>query len=82
MATRYEGKPRFKRAEEEALDHLVRMGLFGNRDEAARAAILKYAMDIGVFDRRSVWEGLIKVRRRRVTADRLAKDLESLEDET
>ena len=82
MAARHEGKLSFKRAEEEVLDHLVRMGLFGNRDEAARAAVLKYAMDIGVFDRRSVWEGLARVRRRRVTAHRLAKDLESLEDET
>ena len=82
MATQYEMKLHFGKAEEEVLDQLVRMGLFMNHDEAARAAILKYAMDIGVLDRGAVWKKLEEIRKRRVTPAQLKKDLESLEDET
>ncbi len=74
-------KLHLEKAEEEALDHLVKMGLFTNRDEAARAAILKYAMDIGVLNRQVLWRGMENVKRREVTPDQLAKDLETLEDE-
>ena len=82
MATPYEIKLHFGKAEEEALEQLVGMGLFMNHDEAARAAILKYAMDIGVLDRGGIWKKLEGIRKRRVTPAQLKKDLESLEDET
>jgi len=71
-----------ERTEEEALERLVRAGLFANRDEAARAAILKYVMDIGVLDRGAIWQEIEKTERRGVTPEQLAKDLETLEDET
>ncbi len=71
-----------ERAEEEALERLVKAGLFASRDEAARAAILKYAMDIGVLDRTKLWQEIRKTKRRMVTPEQLAKDLEALEDET
>jgi Arc/MetJ-type ribon-helix-helix transcriptional regulator len=74
-------KFKLEKTEEEALDYLVKAGLFSNRDEAARAAILKYAMDIGVLDRRALWQKMGEVKRRKVTPDRLVKDLETLEDE-
>jgi Arc/MetJ-type ribon-helix-helix transcriptional regulator len=74
-------KLHLEKAEEEALDHLVKVGLFTNRDEAARAAILKYAMDIGVLNRQVLWREMENVKRRKVTPDQLAKDLETLEDE-
>jgi Arc/MetJ-type ribon-helix-helix transcriptional regulator len=74
-------KFKLEKTEEEALDYLVKVGLFSNRDEAARAAILKYAMDIGVLDRRALWQKMGEVKRRKVTPDRLVKDLETLEDE-
>jgi len=38
-----------KKAEVKALDNMVEVGLFTIRDEAARASILKYAMDMGVL---------------------------------
>jgi Arc/MetJ-type ribon-helix-helix transcriptional regulator len=82
MGARYEINLHFGKAEEEALEQLVNMGLFSNRDEAARAAILKYAMDIGVLDRGAVWRKLIGIRKRRVTPAQLKEDLETLEDET
>ena len=74
-------KLHLEKAEEEALDHLVKVGLFTNRDEAARAAILKYAMDIGVLNRQVLWREMENVKRRKVAPDQLAKDLETLEDE-
>jgi Arc/MetJ-type ribon-helix-helix transcriptional regulator len=74
-------KLHLEKAEEEALNHLVKVGLFTNRDEAARAAILKYAMDIGVLNRQAIWQKMEKVKRRKVTPEQLAKDLETLEDE-
>ena len=74
-------KFKLEKTEEEALDYLVKVGLFSNRDEAARAAILKYAMDIGVLDRRALWQKMGEVKRRKVTPDRLVMDLETLEGE-
>lgn len=70
-----------ERTEEEALERLVRAGLFVNRDEAARAAILKYVMDIGVLDRGAIWQEIEETERRGITPEQLAKDLETLEDE-
>lgn len=70
-----------QKAEEKALDHLVKLGFFANRDEAARAAILKYAMDMGVLNRQVIWEEMQKVEKRKVTPEQLARDLETLEDE-
>jgi len=61
---------------------LVKAGLFPSRDEAARAAIFKYAMDIGVLNRKSIWQEMETAKRREVTPKRLEKDLETLEDES
>jgi Arc/MetJ-type ribon-helix-helix transcriptional regulator len=72
---------RLERAEEQALDRLVKAGLFSTRSEAARAAILKYAMDVGVLDRVDIWREIEKVQRRGVSPDQLAKDLETMEHE-
>lgn len=75
-------KLHLEKAEEKALDNLVEAGLFASRDEAARAAILKYAMDIGVLSRHAIWQEMEKVKKRKVTPEQLAEDLERLEDET
>jgi len=71
-----------EKAEQEALDHLVEAGIFPSRDEAARAAILKYAMDIGVLSRKAIWQEMETAKRRKITPKQLAKDLETLEDES
>jgi len=69
------------KAEQEALDHLIEVGLFPSREEAARAAILKYAMDIGVLNRKTIWQEVETAKRRKITPKQLEKDLETLEDE-
>ena len=75
-------KLNLEKAEQEALDHLVKAGFFPSRDEAARAAILKYAMDIGVLNRKAIWRAMETAKRREITPKQLAKDLEKLEDES
>lgn len=75
-------KMHLEKAEERVLDSLVEVGLFASRDEAARAAILKYAMDMGVLSRQAIWQEMEKMEKRKVTPEQLAKDLEILEDET
>jgi len=75
------GKLHLEKAEEKILDYLVEAGLFASRDEAARAAILKYAMDMGVLSRETIWQEMKKTEKRAVTPEQLAKDLETLEDE-
>ncbi len=70
-----------EKVEEKALNNMVEVGLFASRDEAARAAILKYAMDMGVLSRHIIWHEMEKIKKRKVTPEQLAKDLETLEDE-
>ena len=70
------------KVEQEALDHLVEAGIFPSRDEAARAAIFKYAMDIGILNRKAIWQEMETAKRRKITPKQLAKDLETLEDES
>ena len=70
-----------EKVEEKALNNMVEVGLFASRDEAARAAILKYAMDMGALSRQAIWQIMEKTKKRKVTSEQLAKDLETLEDE-
>jgi len=75
-------KLHLEKAEERVFEYLVEAGLFASHDEAARAAILKYAMDMGVLSRQAIWQEMKKTETRKVTPEQLAKDLEILEDET
>lgn len=73
---------KLEKAEEEALDRMVRIGLFSNKDEAARAAIVKYASDLGVLSPSVLWGRIVRHKRRKVTPQQLMKDLQAIEDET
>ncbi|MEW6110246.1 MAG: hypothetical protein AB1632_13930 [Nitrospirota bacterium] len=72
---------KLERAEEEALEKMVKTGLFANKDEAARAAIVKYASDLGILSPAMMWNKISKHKKRKVTPQQLKKDLEALEDE-
>lgn len=73
---------KLEKAEEEALEKMVRVGLFPSKDEAARAAIIKYASDIGVLSPETLWNRIIRHKKRKVTPEQLMKDLEMIENET
>ncbi len=67
--------------EEEAIERMVQAGLFANKDEAVRAAVLKYALDLGLLRREDLWAKITQAKRRGVSPDQLKADLERLEDE-
>jgi hypothetical protein len=72
---------KLERAEDEILEKLVKLGLFTNKDEAARAAIVKYASDLGILSPATIWGKIVKYKRRKVTPEQLIKDLEAIENE-
>lgn len=72
---------KLERAEEDALNKMVKKGLFANKDEAARAAIVKYASDLGILSPAMMWNKISKHKKRKVTPEQLKKDLEAIEDE-
>lgn len=73
---------KLERAEEDALERMVRVGLFPSKDEAARAAIIKYASDLGLLSPEMLWKKITKHGRRKVTPAQLIKDIEAVENET
>ena len=73
---------KFKGVEANILDTMVKSGLFNTKSEAIRAALVKYSMDIGIFDRKTIWKQIEEhYPKRRISPAELAKDLDKLEDE-
>ncbi len=73
---------KLEKTEEDILEKMVRVGLFPSKDEAARAAIIKYASDLGIFSPEMLWNKIGKFKRRKVTPKQLIKYLEEIENET
>ena len=73
---------KLEKAEEDVLVKMVEAGLFSSKDEAARAAIVKYSSDLGIIDPAMLWNRIDKHKRRKVTPEQLMKDIEAIEDET
>ena len=61
---------------------MVKAGLFPSKDEAARAAIVKYASDLGIISPEMLWNRVTRHKKRKITPEQLKKDLESIENET
>jgi Arc/MetJ-type ribon-helix-helix transcriptional regulator len=72
---------KLERAEEDALERMVRVGLFTSKDEAARAAILKYASDLGLMSPEMLWQKITRHKRRKVTPAQLMRDIEAVSNE-
>lgn len=72
---------KLEKGEEEVLEKMVKAGLFQSRDEAVRAAVIKYASDLGLFSPGMLWDRIVRHKRRKVTPEQLEKDLEAIEDE-
>lgn len=68
--------------EDDALEKMVKIGLFPNKDEAARAAIIKYASGLGILSPEVLWNRINKYKRRGVKPKQLKEDLEIIEDES
>ena len=70
---------KFRGLEAELLEEMVKLGLFNSKSEAIRAAIMKYAVDSGLLSREDLWKRVKAHKRRKVSPDELAKDLQSFE---
>ncbi len=73
---------KLEKAEEDALEKMVKVGLFRSKDEAARAAIIKYASDLGILSPEMLWNKIGKYKRRKVTPRQLMNELRMIENET
>jgi Arc/MetJ-type ribon-helix-helix transcriptional regulator len=71
---------KFRGAEAELLDRLVRSGLFATKSEAIRAALVKYGADLGLLRARDIWAAIESRPRRRVTLAQLQKEARKSED--
>jgi hypothetical protein len=67
---------KLERAEEDALERMVKVGLFPSKEEAARAAIIKYAADLGLMSPEILWQKITRHKRRKVTPAQLMRDIE------
>ncbi|OYT40303.1 MAG: hypothetical protein B6U86_04285 [Candidatus Altiarchaeales archaeon ex4484_43] len=47
---------KFKGMEARILDEMIKSGIFNTKSEAIRSALVKYAMDLGLFNRKKIWE--------------------------
>lgn len=68
--------------EEEAIDSMIKAGLFASKEEAVRTAVIKYAVDIGLLKPQHLWNQIEKYETRKITPEQLQKDLEMIENET
>lgn len=71
---------KFKGAEADLLDRLVRSGLFATKSEAVRAALVKYGTDLGLLRARDLWAAIDGRARRRVTDRTLRRQVRKAED--
>ena len=62
---------KLEKGEEDVLERMVKTGLFTSKDEAVRAAIIKYASDLGIFSPEILWGRIIRHKRRKVTPEQL-----------
>jgi len=72
---------KFKGLEEKLLNEMVKSGLFSSKSEAIRSALIKYAIDLGMFKRKTLWKEIESMPRRRVSPTQLKKDFETIENE-
>ncbi len=71
---------KFRGAEAELLDRLVRSGLFATKSEAIRAALVKYGADLGLLRAKDLWTAIRVSPRRRASLAQLRKDVRKAED--
>lgn len=71
---------KFRGAEAELLDRLVRSGLFATKSEALRAALVKYGADLGLLRARDLWASIEKRPHRRVNSAKLREQVRKAED--
>ena len=72
---------KFKGIEASLLKQMVESGLFNTKSEAIRAALIKYAIDLNLLDRKAIWHEIQAHKKRMVSPEELAADIQSIRDE-
>ncbi len=73
---------KFKGIEASLLKQMVELGLFNTKSEAIRSALIKYAIDLNLLDRKTIWREIQAHKKRRVSPEQLAMDIQSIRNET
>ncbi len=71
---------KFKGIEAHLLKQIVDLGLFNSKSEAIRSALIKYAIDLNLFDQKTIWYEIQAHKKRKVSPEQLAVDLQSIRD--
>lgn len=71
---------KFRGAEAELLDRMVRSGLFATKSEAIRAALVKYGADLGLLRPRDLWRAIDTHPRRNLPLTKLRDEVRKAED--
>ncbi|MFZ3060015.1 MAG: hypothetical protein WA102_09800 [Candidatus Methanoperedens sp.] len=72
---------KFKGIEASLLKQMVDLGLFNTKSEAIRAALIKYAIDLNLLDKKTIWREIQAHKKRKVSPEQLAMDIQSIRDE-
>ena len=71
---------KFRGAEAELLDRLVRSGPFATKSEAIRAALVNYGANLGLLRARDLWATIKAKSACRVSPAQLRKEVRKAED--
>ena len=60
---------------------MVDLGLFNSKSEAIRSALIKYALDLNLLDKKIIWQEIQANKKRKVSPEQLAMDIQIIRDE-
>ncbi len=72
---------KFKGMEARILDEMIKSGIFNTKSEAIRSALVKYAVDLGLFNREEIWEEITSYRTRDIPPKKLQREIEEIKNE-
>ena len=73
---------KFRGVEADLLNQMVDMGICNSKSEAICSALIKYALDLNLLDAKYMWNEIKSYRVRQISAEQLANDIHSIENET
>ncbi len=72
---------KFKGIEANLLKQMVDLGLFNSKSEAIRSALIKYAIDLNLLDKKTIWQEIQAAKKRKASPEQLLVDIQSIRDE-
>jgi Arc/MetJ-type ribon-helix-helix transcriptional regulator len=57
---------------------MVDLGLFNSKSEAIRSALINYAIDLNLLDKKTIWQEIQATKKRKVSPEQLAVDIQSI----